>query len=123
MIYNDEKITIDTELDTWFGETPRGDKVAITEVSFFEILSLMANSSNEKEKQIGTLLFEKAKTDNYIEMHDGTKLAKNIKSLLDNGMLEIANQLVQDAKFQNRKNGYLNTDPFDNNDDKSKIIG
>lgn len=121
-IHDNEKITVNTELNTWYGETTNGDKVAITEITLFEMLSLMAHSINETEANIGAILFEKAKSANFIEMHDGTRLAKNINELLNHDMIEIANQLIHDAKIQNRKNGYLNTDPFDLSETKDSII-
>lgn len=111
MIHDNEKITKETELDTWYGITKNGDKVAITEVDLLEFTSLMANSELEDDRVIGQLLFEKAKNDFYIEMHDGTKLGKSIKALLDNNLLDTARDLIQFAKEQNIRNGYLEFEP------------
>jgi hypothetical protein len=112
MLEKEDRITIETELDTWFGETRTGQKCAITEVSLFEALSQMENSANPEEALIGKELFEKSKTENYLEMPDGTRLCKNIKEMRDHGMMELAMQLSFDAKLQNIKNGYANPDPL-----------
>ena len=110
-MFENEKITKETELDTWYGMTEDGNKVAITEVDLLEYTSLLANSVDETVREIGGKLFEAAKTTNYIEMPDGTKLGKNIKELLQNNVLEVANDLIAFAKEQNIKNGHLDFEP------------
>jgi hypothetical protein len=107
-----EKITVDSDLDTWYGVTANGDKVAITEVSLFEFTSLLANVEDPVLAEKGKELFEKAKTEFYIEMHDGTRLGKSIRAMVDNGLVEIAAELTQDAKEMNIKNGFLDPDPW-----------
>lgn len=111
MIEN-EKITVDTELDTWYGMTTNGQKVAITEVDLLEITSILANVEDIELREKGKLLFEKAKTDLFLEMHDGTKLAKSIRALADNGLVEMSQELTQDAKNMNVQNGFLECDPW-----------
>lgn len=110
-MFDKEKITKDTELDTWFGVTKDGQKVGITEVDLLEFTSILANSEDEQVAEVGKLLFEKAKSDFYIEMHDGTRLVKNIKSAFEHNMLEVAADLVQFAKDQNVRNGHLEIEP------------
>jgi hypothetical protein len=111
MIKDDEKITKTTELDTWHGMDVNGNKIAITEVDLLEYTSLIANSQNENHRKIGEKLFESAKNDFYIEMPDGARMGKNIQALLDNRLLEVANDLIHFAKEQNIKNGYLEFEP------------
>ena len=107
-----EKITVDSDLDTWYGVTASGEKVAITEVSLFEFTSLLANVEDPVLAAKGKELFEKSKTDFYLEMHDGTRLGKSIRAMADNGLVEIAAELTQDAKQTNIKNGFLDPDPW-----------
>lgn len=109
-----EKVTADTDLDTWYGLSPKGDKLAITEVSLLEYTSAMANSSDHEEATIGKELFEKAKTDFFIEMPDGVKLAKSLRAAMNNGLVEVATELSQFAKDTNLKNGFLDCDPWEN---------
>ncbi len=106
-----EKIKLDTEFDTWFGVKTNGERVAITEVDLLEFTSLLANVEDENLRKIGKELFEKAKNDNYIEMHDGTKLVKNIQEALNNNLPEIAQDLFESAKLQNINNGFENPSP------------
>jgi hypothetical protein len=110
-MFDNEKITKETELDTWYGITQDGQKVAITEVDLLEFTSYLSNIANEQEAEKGKQLFECAKTKNYIEMPDGTRLGKTIKDLLENNLLEVANDLVEFAKEQNIKNGHLDFQP------------
>lgn len=107
-----EKITINTELDTWYGITKLGDRVAITEISLLELTSQLANVENVELANVGKVLFKQAKSDNYIEMHDGTKLVKNIKEALDHGMIEIAQDLLESSRIQNKNNGFADPDPM-----------
>lgn len=107
-----EKVTADTDLDTWYGVSPTGDKVAITEVSLFEFTSLMANAEDKEVANKGRELFELAKTAFYLEMHDGTKLGKSLRALMDNGLVEVAQELGQFAKETNLANGFLDCDPW-----------
>ena len=107
-----EKITVDSDLDTWYGVTATGEKVAITEVSLFEFTSLLANVEDPILAAKGRDLFKKAKTEFYLEMHDGTRLAKSIRAMADNGLVEIAADLTQDAKEANIKSGFLDPDPW-----------
>lgn len=107
-----EKITINTEFDTWYGVTSVGERIAITEISLAEFLSYLSNVEDNKLAEIGKILFQKSKTDNYIEMHDGTKLIKTIKEALDNNLIEIAQDLIESAKLENIKNGFENADPL-----------
>lgn len=107
-----EKITADTELDTWFGVLPNGERVAITEVSLFEFTSLMANAEDVEVAKKGKELFEQAKTAFYIEMHDGTRLVKSLRAALDNGLPEVAKELGEFAKESNLANGFLDCDPW-----------
>ena len=107
-----EKVTADTDLDTWYGLSPTGDRVAITEVSLFEFTSLMANAEDPEVASKGKELFEKAKTAYYVEMHDGTRLAKSIRAAMDNGLVEVAQELGQFAKESNLANGFLDCDPW-----------
>lgn len=107
-----EKVTADTDLDTWYGLSARGDKIAITEVSLFEFTSLMANSVDKATADKGKELFELAKTAFYIEMHDGTRLGKSLRALMDNGLTDVAQELGQFAKETNLANGFLDCDPW-----------
>lgn len=112
MILDNEKITTETELDTWYGLSPNGTKIAITEVSLFEYLSELENAQDPELAKIGAKLFAISKTDNYIEMPDGAILCKTIKEMIDHNMTEFASELLFDAKLQNIKNGYSNPDPM-----------
>lgn len=107
-----EKITVDTEFDMWFGVTESGEKCAITEISLLEFTSELANVEDEKLRELGEVLFEQAKNANYIVMHDGTRLAKTIRAATDNGLVELAEELTQDAKNMNLANGFLDCDPW-----------
>lgn len=108
----ERKITVNTELDTWYGITKSGQLVAITEVDLMEFTSALANSSDPETQKQGQILFEKSKNENYIEMHDGTVLVKRIREAIDNNLLEITQDLLESAKLQNIKNGFLDPDPF-----------
>jgi len=107
-----DKITSESDLDTWYGITKNGEKVAITEVSLLEFTSLLANAEDVEVSNKGKDLFEKAKTDFFIEMHDGTKLAKSLKAMVENGLEELAKELTEFAKETNLKNGYLDNNPW-----------
>ena len=107
-----EKITADTELDTWFGETVDGQKCAITEIDLLEVTSILANVEDDALREKGKELFEAAKTATYLVMHDGTKLAKTLRAALDNGLVELSQELTQDAKNMNLNNGFLDSDPW-----------
>lgn len=111
MIQN-EKITADTEFDTWFGETTSGQKCAITEIDLLEVTSLLANVEDSALRELGVKLFEAAKNDVYLVMHDGTRLAKTLRAALDNGLTELSQELTQDAKNMNLNNGFLDCDPW-----------
>jgi len=108
----EQKITANTEFDTWYGQTTYGERIAITEISLAEFLSLLSNVEDQNLSQIGKDLFEKSKTDNYMIMHDGTKLVKTIQAALDNGLIEISQDLIESAKLQNIKNGFEDADPL-----------
>ncbi len=110
-MFDNEKITKNTELDTWYGITKDGNKVAITEVDLMEFTSFMANSEDENTREVGKQLFEKSKNDTFLIMHDGTKLGKTINALLENNVLDVASDLIMFAKEQNIKNGHLDINP------------
>jgi len=107
-----EKITADTEFDTWFGQTVDGQKCAITEIDLLEITSILANVEDSALRELGKTLFESAKNDVYLVMHDGTRLAKTLRAALDNGMVELSQELTQDAKNMNLNKGFLDCDPW-----------
>lgn len=108
----EDKITINTELDTWYGVTKGGQLVAITEIDLMELTSLLANSMDPEMAQTGERLFEESKTNNHITMHDGTILVKTIKEALAHNLIEVSQDLLESAKLQNIKNGFLDPDPF-----------
>lgn len=96
------KITSETELDHWFGQTPNGDKCQITEISMMEIIEC---GFCDKE------LLQKAMTEDFITLPDGAKFGKTIKALRENGLAEIAGELKFFALQQNLQNGFADPDP------------
>jgi hypothetical protein len=104
---DNNKMTVFTELDTWYGETPDGTKSAITEISMLEVIELGFRDP---------VLLEKAQTEDFIVLPDGAKFGKTIKALRENGLTELAMELTSMAKQMNVANGFEDPDPEKEND-------
>jgi len=103
VIKGNTKVTVDTELDHWFGQSQSGDKCQVTDISMLEIIELGFHREDLLE-----LIEDGA---NFVELPDGAKFARTIRALRDNGLSEIAGELTLFAIQQNMKNGFEDASP------------
>lgn len=102
IFHEKSKITIDTELDVWYGEMLDGTKTAITEISLLEAIAHGFGDKNLKEE---------IETKNLIILPDGTRLGKTIRAIRDDGMIELAAELSNFATQQNIRSGFSDPNP------------
>lgn len=101
-INSNNKITIETELDHWFGQTKAGEKCQITDIGLLELIECGFGAKH---------LLPIAEKEDFIELPDGTQFGRTIKALRENGLGELASELTLFATQQNISNGFIDPSP------------